>query len=84
MINIKETVGQTPLIKLTHLSERYGVQLFGKCEFMNPSGSVKDRAAYAMIHDALDSGLINKDTHIIEPTVVIQELHWRLYVRPWG
>ena len=68
MINIKETVGQTPLIKLTHLSERYGVQLFGKCEFMNPSGSVKDRAAYAMIHDALDSGLINKDTHIIEPT----------------
>lgn len=68
MINIKETVGKTPLIKLTHLSEKHGVLLYGKCEFMNPSGSVKDRAAYAMIHDALESGLINADTHIIEPT----------------
>ena len=35
---------------------------------MNPSGSVKDRAAYAMIHDALDAGIIHKNTHIIEPT----------------
>lgn len=68
MINIKETVGNTPLVYLSHLSEKHGVQLYGKCEFMNPSGSVKDRAAYAMIHDALDAGLITKDTHIIEPT----------------
>ena len=68
MTNIKEKVGKTPLIKLSHLSEKHGVQLYGKCEFMNPSGSVKDRAAYAMIHDALDSGRITKDTHIIEPT----------------
>ena len=68
MTNIKEKVGKTPLVKLAHLSEKHGVQLYGKCEFMNPSGSVKDRAAYAMIHDALDSGLITKDTHIIEPT----------------
>jgi cysteine synthase A len=68
MTNIKEKVGKTPLVKLAHLSEKHGVQLYGKCEFMNPSGSVKDRAAYAMIHDALDSGLITKDSHIVEPT----------------
>ena len=68
MINIKETVGNTPLVKLSHLSDLHGVQLYGKCEFMNPSGSVKDRAAYAMIHDALDAGIINESTHIIEPT----------------
>lgn len=68
MTNIKEKVGKTPLIKLSHLSEKHGVQLYGKCEFMNPSGSVKDRAAYAMIHDALNSGLITRDTHIVEPT----------------
>lgn len=68
MINIKETVGNTPLVKLTHLSETHGVELYGKCEFMNPSGSVKDRAAYAMIHDAMDAGLIRPDTHIVEPT----------------
>tara|TARA_Y100001935_G_scaffold253375_1_gene259432 strand:+ start:5585 stop:6505 length:921 start_codon:yes stop_codon:yes gene_type:complete len=68
MTNIKEKVGKTPLVKLSHLSEKHGVELYGKCEFMNPSGSVKDRAAYAMIHDALDAGLITKDTHIIEPT----------------
>jgi cysteine synthase A len=70
MTNIKEKVGKTPLVKLAHLSEKHGVQLYGKCEFMNPSGSVKDRAAYAMIHDALDSGLITKDSHIVEPTSV--------------
>ena len=68
MTVIKETVGKTPLVKLEALSDEYGVELYGKCEFMNPSGSVKDRAAYAMIHDALDAGIIHKDTHIIEPT----------------
>ncbi len=68
MKTIKDIVGNTPLIKLEHLSKKYGVNLFGKCEFMNPSGSVKDRAAYAMIYDALESGKINKDTHIVEPT----------------
>ncbi len=68
MKTVKDIVGNTPLIKLTHLSEKYGVNLYGKCEFMNPSGSVKDRAAYGMIFDALDSGKITTSTHIIEPT----------------
>ena len=68
MTNIKDQVGNTPLIKLEYLSQLHGIQLYGKCEFLNPSGSVKDRAAYAMIHDAIDQGLITKDTHIVEPT----------------
>ncbi|MEC8678492.1 MAG: cysteine synthase A [Candidatus Margulisiibacteriota bacterium] len=65
---LKDKIGNTPIIRLNYLSDAYGVNLYGKCEFMNPSGSVKDRAAYAMIHDALDTGIITDKTHIIEPT----------------
>ncbi len=68
MKKIHEFVGRTPLVKLSYLSEKYGIHLYGKCEFMNPSGSVKDRAAHAMIHDAMAAGKITQDTHIIEPT----------------
>ena len=68
MTALKEKIGNTPIIRLNYLSDTYGVNLYGKCEFMNPSGSVKDRAAYAMIHDALDAGIINDKTQIIEPT----------------
>ena len=68
MIALKDSIGNTPIIRLNYLSDTYGVNLYGKCEFMNPSGSVKDRAAYAMIHDALNAGIINEKTHIIEPT----------------
>jgi cysteine synthase A len=68
MKKLQNTIGNTPLIRLNYLSDLHQVQLFGKCEFMNPSGSVKDRAAYAMINDALESGRINQNTHIIEPT----------------
>ena len=66
-LSLKDKIGNTPIIRLNYLSDTHGVNLYGKCEFMNPSGSVKDRAAYAMIHDALD-GVINGKTHIIEPT----------------
>ena len=68
MKKIKETIGNTPIVRLNYLSELHGVNLYGKCEFMNPSGSVKDRAAFGMIHDGIDSGQIKNDTHIIEPT----------------
>ena len=68
MKNIKQIIGNTPIIKLHYLSELHGINLFGKCEFMNPSGSVKDRAAFGMIQAALDDGIITNDTHIIEPT----------------
>jgi cysteine synthase A len=68
MIKLKHMIGATPLVRLSHLSDTHGIELYGKCEFMNPSGSVKDRAAYAMIQDALDRGIITNKTHIIEPT----------------
>ena len=66
--NIEELVGNTPLVKLNKLSELSGTTILGKCEFMNPTSSVKDRIAMNMINDALDSGKITKESTIIEPT----------------
>jgi len=66
--NIEELVGNTPLVKLNHLSERSEATILGKCEFMNPTSSVKDRIAMNMINEALQSGVINQDSTIIEPT----------------
>ncbi len=68
MKNIKDIIGNTPLIRLDYLSNLHGVELYGKCEFMNPSGSVKDRAAFAMIQSGIDSGKIRENSYIIEPT----------------
>lgn len=65
--NILETIGKTPLVKLNSISYD-DVNVFGKLEYFNPSGSVKDRAAYNMILEATSSGAIDKDTVIIEPT----------------
>ena len=66
--NIEELVGNTPLVKLNHLSELSGATILGKCEFMNPTSSVKDRIAMNMINEALASGKINQESTIIEPT----------------
>ena len=66
--NIEELIGNTPLVKINVLSSETETQILGKCEFMNPTSSVKDRIAFNMINEALKSGRINKDTTIIEPT----------------
>ncbi len=66
--SIEELVGNTPLVKLNHLSELSGATILGKCEFMNPTSSVKDRIAMNMVNEALASGKITKETTIIEPT----------------
>jgi len=66
--NIEELVGNTPLVKLNRLSELSGATILGKCEFMNPTSSVKDRIAMNMINEALTSGKITSETTIIEPT----------------
>jgi cysteine synthase A len=66
--NIESLIGNTPLVKLNRLSERTGATILGKCEFMNPTSSVKDRIAMNMVNAALDSGEINQDSTIIEPT----------------
>ena len=66
--NIEELIGNTPLVRINGLSKELGVTILGKCEFMNPTSSVKDRIAYNMINEALKAGEIDTSTTIIEPT----------------
>ena len=66
--NIEELIGNTPLVKINTLSAETKTKILGKCEFMNPTSSVKDRIALNMINEALKSGKIDKNTTIIEPT----------------
>lgn len=62
------TVGNTPLIKLRRVSEETGCTILGKAEFLNPGGSVKDRAALGMILDAEERGAIRTGGVIVEGT----------------
>ena len=62
------TVGDTPLIKLRRASETTGCTILGKAEFLNPGGSVKDRAALAIITDAEQRGLLQPGGVIVEGT----------------
>ncbi|MEA3373202.1 MAG: cysteine synthase A [Campylobacterota bacterium] len=66
--NIIELIGNTPLVKLNTPSKQTGSTILGKCEFMNPTSSVKDRIGANMIKTAMENGTINNDTTIIEPT----------------
>jgi len=66
--NITELVGNTPLVKINFASQESGATILGKCEFMNPTSSVKDRIGFNMIRRGMESGLIKEDTLIIEPT----------------
>jgi cysteine synthase A len=66
--NITQLIGNTPMIKLNHASKECGANILAKCEFMNPTSSIKDRIATNMIEDAMSKGLISKDTTVIEPT----------------
>ena len=63
-----EYIGNTPLIELKYFSELTGCRILGKAEFMNPGGSVKDRAAKYIIEDALNKGLIKPGGTIVEGT----------------
>ncbi len=66
--NIEALVGNTPLVHINSLSNATGTTILGKCEFMNPTSSVKDRIAVHMINQAIKRGEITPDTTIIEPT----------------
>ncbi len=63
-----ECVGKTPLVRLNHLSDATGCEILGKAEFMNPGGSVKDRAALGMIIEAKKSGALKPGGVIVEGT----------------
>src|SRR5579863_2711289 len=60
------TIGNTPLIKLRRASEETGCSILGKAEFLNPGGSVKDRAALAIIRDAEERGELRPGGVIVE------------------
>jgi cysteine synthase A len=66
--SIVEAIGHTPLIRLNHASALTGCTILGKAEFMNPGGSVKDRAALAIIQDAVSSGALRQGGVIVEGT----------------
>jgi len=60
------TIGNTPLVELNRFFARKRFRLFAKMEGFNPGGSIKDRAAYSMLHHALNTGVIREGTTIIE------------------
>ena len=66
--SVIDLIGNTPLIKLRGPSEAAGATILGKCEFMNPGGSVKDRAALYILEDAEARGLIEPGGTIVEGT----------------
>jgi cysteine synthase B len=66
--SLLDTVGGTPLVGLPHLSPSPATRLWAKLEYGNPTGSVKDRAAFAMIAAAEKDGLLSPGTTILEPT----------------
>lgn len=61
-------VGNTPLIEINSLSALTGCRILGKCEFMNPGGSVKDRAALGIVQEAIQSGKLKPGGTIVEGT----------------
>ena len=65
---ITNFIGKTPMVKLNYFSEISGCNIFGKAEFMNPGGSVKDRAAKYIIEHALKNNLIKEGGTIVEGT----------------
>lgn len=68
--SLTDIIGKTPLVELTNYTEKnkLNAKIVVKLESFNPAGSVKDRIANAMINDAEEKGLLNKDSVIIEPT----------------
>ena len=67
-VDFVSSIGNTPLIKLRGPSEKTGCNIYGKAEFLNPGGSVKDRAAWALIKNAEEKKLISKGGIIVEGT----------------
>ena len=66
----EQLIGNTPMLRLVNLENKYGLKakIFAKLEYFNPAGSVKDRVGKAMLDDAEQRGILNKDSVVIEPT----------------
>jgi len=66
--NVLELIGATPIVRLSRVVEKGAAQVWGKLEAVNPSGSVKDRIALAMVETAEEQGLLKPGGTIVEPT----------------
>ncbi|KAL1512652.1 hypothetical protein ABEB36_002211 [Hypothenemus hampei] len=68
--DILKTIGNTPLVKLNKIPQSFGIKanIYVKCEYFNPGGSVKDRIGYRMVEDAEKQGLLKPGSTIIEPS----------------
>ena len=66
--SLPDLIGNTPLLRLNKVSELTGCEIYGKCEFLNPGGSVKDRTALGIIRAAEKSGELQKGATIVEGT----------------
>jgi [CysO sulfur-carrier protein]-thiocarboxylate-dependent cysteine synthase len=74
---IVQAIGNTPLVELRRLSPKPGVRLWVKLESRNPTGSVKDRVARALIEDAEEKGAIRPGQTILEPRSGTRAFRWR-------
>ena len=66
--NILTTIGNTPVVKMNQIGNELECELFSKCEFLNPGGSIKDRIGWKMVENAEQSGRIKPGDTLIEPT----------------
>src|SRR6266550_8775411 len=66
--NVLDAIGKTPMIKLRHASEATGCNILGKCEFLNPGQSVKDRAALFIVRDAMRRGELRAGGVVVDGT----------------
>lgn len=64
--DVIELIGKTPIVRINKFGDN--AEIFAKAEFLNPSGSVKDRISWGIIKDAFENKKINENSHIIEPT----------------
>ena len=66
--NVLDVIGDTPLVKFQRMGSDFACNVYGKCEFLNPGGSVKDRIGWRMVKDAEEQGRIKPGDTLIEPT----------------
>jgi cystathionine beta-synthase len=66
--HVLDAIGRTPLVKINKIAAEFPCNVYAKCEFLNPGGSVKDRIGYRMVVDAEKSGRIKRGDTLIEPT----------------
>jgi len=68
--DITDCVGNTPMVRINNITKTDGIkcEIFAKCEFLNPGGSIKDRIGRRMVVDAMKTGRIKKNDILIEPT----------------